>query len=89
MEIQQYQNLAVVPTRQIAFCQVLQKITVPETSYMFLLERNLMNMATSGLAAGCVYALVFRHESNYNVRYCESVIFAGFFEGKGKSCSKL
>ena len=66
-------------TRQAAFCQVLQKTIVPETSYMFLLERNLMHMATSGLAAGCVYVLVFRHESNYNVRYFESGIFAGFF----------
>ncbi|KAL3887605.1 hypothetical protein ACJMK2_000001 [Sinanodonta woodiana] len=69
-------------TRQSAFCHLLQRTTSPETSYMFLLEKSIMDMAISGLSEGCVYGVVFRQGRLSYMRFFESGIFSGFFKSK-------
>ena len=70
--------------RQQHCSHFLQKTTLPETSYLFLLESSLFDMVTSGLSEGCFYAVVFRQGCQKYVRFLESGIFQGFFESKGK-----
>ncbi|KAL3885944.1 hypothetical protein ACJMK2_025975 [Sinanodonta woodiana] len=75
-------------TRQSAFCHLLQRTTSPETSYMFLLEKSIMDMAISGLSEGCVYGVVFRQGRLIYMRFFESGIFSGFFKSKGLDIMK-
>ncbi|KAK3601215.1 hypothetical protein CHS0354_004416 [Potamilus streckersoni] len=68
--------------RQSAFCHHLQRTTLPETSYMFLLEKSMMDMVVSELSEGCVYGVVFRQGRMHYLHFFESGIFSGFFESR-------
>ena len=64
-----------------------KKTTSADTNYMFVLESDLFDLATSGLSEGCFYSVAFRYswgERDVYVRFFESGIFSGFFESKGK-----